>query len=75
MGWTKWKHNLQFIENIEIPRWYGFTKAEFQEVQLHIQADALGSSILFTFVIYTRILYVAVLLLESSDLLQLKRNQ
>lgn len=55
------------MENIEIPRWYGFTNPEFREVQLHIHADALGSSSLFTFVIYTRILYVAVLLFGSSD--------
>ena len=36
LRWTKWTHTLQFLENIEIPRWYGFTNTEFGQVHLHI---------------------------------------
>ena len=40
LRWTKWKQTLQFLEDVEIPRWYGFTNTEFGQVQLHIFADA-----------------------------------
>ena len=40
LRWTKWKQTLQFIEDVEIPRWYGFTNTEFGQIQLHIFADA-----------------------------------
>ena len=40
LRWTKWKHTLQFLENIEVSRWYGFTNTDFGLVQLHIFADA-----------------------------------
>ena len=40
LRWTKWKQTLQYLENIEIPGWYGFTNTEFRQVQLHIFADA-----------------------------------
>ena len=34
LRWTKWKHTLQFLENIKIHRWYGFTNTQFGQVQL-----------------------------------------
>ena len=40
LRWTKWKQTLQYLENIEIPGWHGFTNTEFRQVQLHIFADA-----------------------------------
>ena len=40
LRWNKWKHTLQLLENIEIPRWYRFTNTKFRQVQLHIFADA-----------------------------------
>ena len=36
LRWTKWKQTLQFLENIKIPRWYGFTNTQFGQVQLSI---------------------------------------
>ena len=40
LRWNKWKQTLQFLENIEIPRWYRLTNTKFGQVQLHIFADA-----------------------------------
>ena len=40
LRWTKWKQTLQFLEDVEIPRWYGFINIEFGQAQLHIFADA-----------------------------------
>ena len=40
LRWTEWKDALQFLENIEVTRWYIFTNTEFGQVQLHIFADA-----------------------------------
>ena len=29
LRWTKWKQTLQLLENVKIPRWYGFTNTVF----------------------------------------------
>ena len=55
----KWKHTLQFLENIEIPRWHKFTNADFVQVQLHIFADTSQYAFL----------------LGNPDSPQFKRNQ
>ena len=28
LRWTKWKQTLQFLEDVELPRWYGFTNTD-----------------------------------------------
>ena len=41
--WKNWLINLRKINNVSLPRWYGFSFADTSYIQLHIFADASNS--------------------------------
>ena len=38
--WRRWKETFEQLENVKLPRWYGFHIQEVKRVELHVFADA-----------------------------------
>ena len=53
-GWNLWKHEMNSISTISVPRWFGFHSSPTNEIELHIYCDA--SQKLYGAVAYLRCL-------------------